>query len=216
MTHTSPPGPWARFWAERRREFLVSLTLTPVVAWLFGEALEWAEARPYGWHFADPVLAALGPWDVTHLTLALSWSSLGLWIARWSRRPMLLMEFGQLYALLMAFKLGMMALVPLYAPPDIIVLRDPYIDVFFYQGEPKVRDLMFSGHTAQPIALALLLRPGLARKALWIIAALVGACVMVQHVHYSIDVAAAPLFAWLAFKAHRWIVGHWRDPAANY
>ncbi len=204
---------WRAFWRDHRWELLISLALTPLVIYSFGERLEWSEQRPDGVAFDDPAFRVLGPWNVTWLILPLSWTSMILWARRCLTRPLLLIDFGQLYAVVMGLKILTMTLLPLYAPPDIIELKDPYIEAIFYQGEPRLRDLMFSGHTAQPIALALLLAPGRLRWVLFGLAAAIGFLVVAQHVHYSIDVLAAPPCVWLGWRLQRWVIGHWRDPA---
>ncbi|MDM8176234.1 phosphatase PAP2-related protein [Olivibacter sp. 47] len=64
---------------------------------------------------------------------------------------------------------------------------------FYYQRS------FFSGHTSTMFLIFLCL-PNRVDKLLALIATLlVGSMVLIQHVHYSIDVLAAPLFTWCCF-----------------
>jgi membrane-associated phospholipid phosphatase len=92
-----------------------------------------------------------------------------------------------------------MYLAPLEPPPGIIELRDPFVE-FFGGGRTLTRDLFFSGHTSTLFLLFLLI-PGKALRAAFASATLlVGLCVVLQHVHYTVDVIAAPFFAYGAFS----------------
>jgi hypothetical protein len=197
-------------WRAYRTEYFITLLLAFPVAHYFGAFLDWAEKRPDGLYFADPVLAAFGPYDVTWVLLPLSWLSLVYMFAFSVRRPLMLFEFAQCYTIVMAFKVLTMYLFPFFAPSDIIVLVDPTIDLTIYGGQPRLRDLMFSGHTAQPLVLGLLAGPGRLRWLLWALAPVMGTLVIAQHVHYSIDVLAAPFFVAVGWGMYRWLVKHWR------
>jgi membrane-associated phospholipid phosphatase len=97
-----------------------------------------------------------------------------------------------------AFTLYIIVLEP---PAKIIPLSDPIIESLFYQGDILLRDLFFSGHTANLIVVALLSDTLWVKRTILGCAAIVGCLLMVQHVHYSIDVFAAPFFAILAYKS---------------
>lgn len=63
------------------------------------------------------------------------------------------------------------------------------------------KDLFFSGHTAYMFVIFFCLRNKVEKILALAATFIVGALVLVQHVHYTIDVAIAPLFAFLAFYA---------------
>nr|WP_262896050.1 sphingomyelin synthase family protein [Hymenobacter sp. BT523] len=75
--------------------------------------------------------------------------------------------------------------------------------IFEVTTQPIVRDLFFSGHTATMALLVLAVRGRAWRRALVLMTVAVGLLVLVQRVHYTYDVLAAPLFAWLAY----WLAG---------
>nr|WP_262906179.1 sphingomyelin synthase family protein [Hymenobacter terricola] len=87
--------------------------------------------------------------------------------------------------------------------------------IFEVTTQPIVRDLFFSGHTATMMLLALAGRGRAWRWVLGLMMVAVGLLVLVQRVHYSYDVLAAPFFGWLAYwLAGRVVLGQAPKPAA--
>ncbi len=148
----------------------------------------------------DPLLAALPPVEVAEATFLVLY--LGIAAALWAlfRAPYALVRALHAYVLLLLLRMATMFAFTLEPPPGIIPLVDPVTAVFYPGGEPFLKDLFFSGHTATPVLLALAVGAGALRRALFACAAVVGALVLLQHVHWTVDVLAAPLFAWLAWR----------------
>jgi len=93
----------------------------------------------------------------------------------------------------------MMFLIPLNPPAEMIPLNDPFVQNFS-SGRILTKDLFFSGHTAT-IFLLFLTSGGKAFKIFFLSATiLVGACLLLQHVHYTIDVISAPFFGYLCYR----------------
>jgi membrane-associated phospholipid phosphatase len=104
---------------------------------------------------------------------------------------------------LLGLRMLTMYLFTFEPPMGIIPLEDPVTAVFYPGGEPFLKDLFFSGHTATLVLFAFAMGPGRQRTALLLAALVVGGLVLVQHVHYTVDVLAAPFFAGLAW----WVAG---------
>ena len=88
-----------------------------------------------------------------------------------------------------------LSLLPLKESGDIIYLQDPFLNNLIYPGEID-SDLFFSGHTG-----LILIFFFLSKK--WIFAILagtIGLLLMIQRVHYSIDIIAALPFSYLIVK----------------
>ena len=65
------------------------------------------------------------------------------------------------------------------------------------------KDLFFSGHTSTVVLLFLCL-PGKVDKGLALISiVVVGSLLLVQHVHYTLDVLGAIFFTWLSYRIVR-------------
>ena len=182
-------------WSEQR--FRAEAVLTPIalvaVLAVMARFLSWVEQRP-GVVLADPVLAHVPARDVTWLTFGLVYVGLVTAFVVLLPYPRRLVLGAQAYAVMVLFRMGVMAVTPLEAPPDTIPLRDPLVQIFG-TGEVLTRDLFFSGHTAT-LALLTLLAPGRASRRFFLVCtALVAVCVLWQHVHYTVDVLVAPFFA---------------------
>ena len=149
----------------------------------------------------DPLLDAIGPYDVTWLTFTVLYGGIALGLFGARRDPHAVLHGLHAYAILQLLRMISMELWTFEPPPDIIPLMDPVTAAFYPGGQPFLKDLFFSGHTATLAVIVGLLRSGSAR---WILIAAtisVGALVIVQHVHWTIDVLAAHVFARVAWKA---------------
>lgn len=91
-------------------------------------------------------------------------------------------------------------LVALDPPVDLIPIRDP-ISNLCYGGHANfiTKDLFFSGHTSSMFLCYLCLNKKVEKTAALIATVLIGCMVLVQHVHYTMDVVAAPFFTYLAY-----------------
>jgi hypothetical protein len=67
-------------------------------------------------------------------------------------------------------------------------------------GTTLLKDLFFSGHTATLFLLFLTARVSMVRLIFLLCTIATGALLMLQHVHYSVDVAAAPFFAYACYR----------------
>jgi membrane-associated phospholipid phosphatase len=92
-----------------------------------------------------------------------------------------------------------MYLVAFEPPSTMVPLDDPFAE-FFTIGSVMTKDLFFSGHTATLFILFLVSeRKNI--KALFLISTVaVAISVILQHVHYTIDVFAALFFTYACYK----------------
>jgi len=186
-----------------RRRFglalLLLLALLPTLAPFF----HYIQARP-GLQLPDPLLALLPARDVSGLTFGLIYGGIVATLAQLLPRPRLLLRALWAYYLLQLMRIGTLWLLPLVPPAGLVVLHDPLVDHLFQAtAQPIDHDLFFSGHTATATLLALAVRGRWWRRMLGALTGAIGLLVLVQHVHYTYDVLAAPLFAWAAY----WLAG---------
>lgn len=87
-------------------------------------------------------------------------------------------------------------LVPLAAPAGLVELVDPLTGVF-YGHTVITKDLFYSGHTSSILMMYFCLPKKSDRMLALIATIIVGCLLLVQHVHYTIDVLAAPIFVYL-------------------
>ncbi|MCK5573310.1 MAG: hypothetical protein KAJ12_11150 [Bacteroidetes bacterium] len=177
------------------------VTVVALVAVLSGLAnfLQMIELRP-GVVFDDPLLRLFSPRDLTWLTFAVIYIGLLAGVVLLSREPGLLLIALQSYIVMVVIRMIAMSLVPLDPPPTMIPLADPTVE-YFGTGTLLTKDLFFSGHTSTLFLLFLVTHVRWQKVVFITCVAVVAACVLIQHVHYSIDVYAAPFFAYGAYRS---------------
>jgi hypothetical protein len=198
---------WRSAWAEPR--FRWSALATPfllvVVLRMYARVLGFVEQRP-GVVLADPVLLRLAPRDVSGLTFAIVYGVIFFGVVRLAAHPRALVIGTQAYVLMTLLRMVALYVTPLDPPPGMIALRDPFTE-HVTVGALLTRDLFFSGHTATVSLFAFGVPGKWVPRAFLACAVLVAALVLVQHVHYAVDVAAAPLAAFAAYRMAVWING---------
>ena len=150
-----------------------------------------------GYAFADPVLRLFQPRDFTWVTFSLIMASTVFGIALIFQDPYHALSGVCGYTCMLVMRIFSISLLPLQPPPGMIFLQDPLV-AFFTSHATPVKDLFFSGHTATAFLLFFVVKSW--RPVFLASAILIGTLVIWQHVHYSIDVLAAPLFSYLAMK----------------
>lgn len=158
--------------------------------------LNFVQERP-GVVFTDPVLSLFNPVDLTWLTFGLIYISLVTAIISFSLQPVKLVFAFQLYVLMVTVRIIGMYLLPLEPPATLIVLNDPF--VLFGTGQTLTKDLFFSGHTATLFILFLVEEKKILRSVFLICTVVVAITVLIQHVHYTIDVFAAVFFTYTCY-----------------
>ena len=88
--------------------------------------------------------------------------------------------------------------VPLEPPIGLVPLVDPIL-LPFYGPNGITKDLFYSGHTASVFLTYLILRNRNDKIAALIATIIVAISLLLQHIHYTIDVVSAPLFVYCFF-----------------
>jgi membrane-associated phospholipid phosphatase len=191
---------WKEFLKEKRNrvELVITFFLLAIVLIFLTNFLNFVEARQ-GVVLPDPILDLFKPIDLTWLTFAIIYISLVAAIATLSKNPKRLMFAIQLYTLMVAVRIIAMFLLPLEPPATMIILNDPFVE-FFGTGQTLTKDLFFSGHTATLFILFLVAPKKIIKTMFMISTILVAISVIMQHVHYSIDVFAAVFFTYACYK----------------
>ncbi len=191
---------WKEFLIDKkkRREAIISIPFLAAILIIFPQFLQFVEARQ-GVVFTDPILVLFNPIDLTWLTFGLIYLSILITIFSLAKKPERLLFTLQCYGLMVFFRLIVMYLLPLEAPTTLIPLNDPLVQLLG-TGEILTKDLFFSGHTATLFLLFLIMEKRVIKIIFLASTILVGIAVMLQHVHYVVDVAVAPFFAYTSYK----------------
>ncbi len=181
-----------------RIKFFISSLLLLIILLSLAKFLEYNESRS-GFSFNDPILNLFTPIDITWLTFALIYSGVIVILIHLTFHPENFLIAIQSYSLTALLRLITIFLLPLNAPETIIPLKDPFVE-FFGGGNTLLKDLFFSGHTATMFVFFLVAKDRTLRIIFLIATILVGIFVLIQHVHYTIDVISAPFFAYTSFR----------------
>ena len=191
---------WIEFYRNKnlRTEFLITIILLAVTLFSLTHFLDYVQLRQ-GIVLPDPILDLFKPINLTWLTFGLIYCSLILAIILLANNPVRLMFAIQVYIVFIIVRIAAMYLVPLNPPEQMIQLNDPFVQ-FFGTGKLLTKDLFFSGHTATLFILFLVTEKKYFKYFFLAATIVVGLAVLLQHVHYSIDVFAAPFFTYVCYK----------------
>jgi len=191
---------WKTFLIRKhhKQELLFTLVLLVAVLLSFVQFLNYVELRA-GETFSDPLLNIFPPVDLTWIIFSLIYISLVTAIISLARDPSRLLKALQAFIILGVLRTVALFLMPLNPPPGMLPLNDPFVQMFG-QGEILTKDLFFSGHTSTLFLLFLTANGKILKGIFLFCAIIVGISVLLQHVHYSIDVFSAPFFSYGSVK----------------
>ncbi|HET6254936.1 MAG TPA: phosphatase PAP2 family protein [Puia sp.] len=147
----------------------------------------------------DPLLALIPARNVSVPLFILIWSLSILAAIRAVRNPRFFLTFIWSYLLLSLFRMLTITLVPLDPPAGLIGLSDPLSNFFYGHDRFVTKDLFFSGHTSSMFLLYLCLNGRGDRKIALIVTCCVALLLLVQHIHYTLDILGGFLFGWLSW-----------------
>lgn len=195
---------WKTYWSNKnnRTVFIFSFAIIAIVLFYFLRFLIFTENRK-GIVFNDPILNLFPPVDLSVIIFSITYpiASFGVVVAL--QKPELFLKLIQVYTILILLRMLTLYSVALEPPIAIIPLRDALLESTFYTGRKNLKDLFFSGHVSILFVFAFVFTNKKLKILFAFAAIIVGVLVLIQHVHYSIDVIAAPVFAYLAFIAQK-------------
>jgi hypothetical protein len=181
-----------------RRKLITGLVLITAILSSLPFFFQYIEKRD-GRILNDAVLTWLEPEDVSIPIFTMIWAMALLFIFRSIQSPRLFLTVLYGFFLLCIVRITTISLVPLDTPPRLIPLVDPIANRFY--GKSFItKDLFFSGHTATMCLFFFSFQRKIDQAMAAICSIAVGFLVLVQHVHYTIDVAVAPFFTFLCYK----------------
>lgn len=203
---------WQENWRSewQRISFRYNLALAGIILvgilLLSTKFLIYAETRK-GLFFNDLLLRFLPSYDLSGLIFFIIYSSLFIGISHVSQYPYRLIPAFYVYTVVLICRMLSIYFFPLEAPLNIIVLRDPFVEYFTGAGTPITKDLFFSGHTAT-LCIVYLFAKNRWLKIFFLISTIaVAIFLLLQHVHYTMDVVAAPF---IVFGGYRFVLSIYR------
>ncbi len=154
-----------------------------------------------GAFLADPFLEWIPTFDVSIPTFIVIWSMSLFYARRCYQDPYLFVLAVWCISLIYFSRLITITAFPLNPPNGLIPLNDPLANIF-YGGIDKFikKDLFYSGHTSIQFFMFLSLQKKNDKIVAFCATILIGSFVLIQHIHYTIDVVGAIIFTYLMFR----------------
>lgn len=182
-----------------RARFLYTLLVLFLVLRIFTWFVVQNESRE-GVILDDPVFKLFTAVDLNIPIFALIYLSLVFGLISLSFRPEWLLVALQTYCLMVIFRMVMMYVTPLDVPEGTIDLEDPLVFLIGTGGLKLTKDLFFSGHTATLFILFLTAQNKKLKYVFLICTILVGLFVILQKVHFTVDVLVAPFVSYVSYR----------------
>ena len=192
---------WSEAWQERRfrNKTIVVLLLVAIILTLLPTFFAFIEKRE-GMVLQDYVLDAIPAIDVSIPTFVIIWSVVLLVFYRIYQNPRLFLIIAYGFILMCMTRVLTISMLPLNPPAGLIVLKDPIANIAYGgNGIFITKDLFYSGHTGNMFLFFLCLERKWDKIFALTASFLVGILVMIQHIHYSIDVIAAFIFTYFVY-----------------
>jgi len=187
--------------SDYRKKLIIGLILISFILLslpFFFQAIE----KRNGIIFNDYLLSWLPAYDLSLYIFTVIWSMTLFTFSRFKQDPNIFLTFLWGFILINLSRFVFIGLIPLNAPADLIPIHDP-ISNHFYGPKFITKDLFFSGHTAAMFLMFLCLKKRTDKVIALLATIIIGIAVLIQHVHYTVDVVMAPVityFLWIGSK----------------
>ena len=192
---------WSKAWQERRfrNKTIIALLLVTIILTLLPTFFAFIEKRE-GMVLQDYLLDAIPAMDVSIPTFIIIWSVVMLVLYRIYQNPRLFLVVAYGFILMCLARILTISLLPLNPPTGIITLQDPVANIAYGgNGIFITKDLFYSGHTGNMFLFFLCLEAKWDKIIALTASFLIGLLVLIQHIHYSIDVFAAFIFTYFIY-----------------
>ncbi|WP_199502051.1 phosphatase PAP2-related protein [Mucilaginibacter conchicola] len=150
----------------------------------------------------DWVLEHLPAHDVSPYIFTLIWGMGLLILIRAMYNPVIYINYVWSLIFINLTRMLTILFISLDPPKGLIHLIDPLTSVF-YGNTDITRDLFFSGHTSTMVLIFLCLEKRNDKILAFISAAIVMVLLLVQHIHYTVDVVVAPVAVYIIYRLVR-------------
>lgn len=197
---------WKETWSSslQRAQLIVGSILMTIITFMLPSFFNLIQKRD-GTLLNDWVLAAIPAHNVSWAIFTVIWGIgfYALW--RGIEKPTIYITYLWTFIFITILRILAISMVPLDPPTGLIVLTDPLTAVF-YGRSTITKDLFFSGHTSI-LFLAFLCLERKTDKILALVGTCIVACLLiVQHVHYTIDIIAAPIIIYPVFRIVKYLL----------
>lgn len=199
---------WQNAWRENtvRKHFMFSLTAFIVCFEIQFYLLNKFQYRQ-GTLLQDHLLNFFTPRDFSLLIFLLVYGAMIGTILIIIQYPKKFVAALYGYALLTVMRTLSIYFVPLEPPAGMIFLNDPIARFLMFKEHEVTKDLFFSGHISSLFFFLFVLENRQQRQILLAITLLLSGLLIIQRVHYSADIFAAPFFAYACYRFSQRLLG---------
>ncbi|HZX58938.1 MAG TPA: phosphatase PAP2-related protein [Mucilaginibacter sp.] len=205
MASPSIKDNWSVIWnsSAKRYQMIIGTVIVAAIIYSLPFFFAYIQKRN-GAVLNDWLLARIPPHDVSVFIFGLIGAMALLILIRAVKDPSIYITYCWTLIFVYIVRFVTLSLVALDPPPGLVPLVDP-ISSFFSRTTVITKDLFFSGHTATMVQIYLCLEKR-RDKLIALIAAIAVACLLlVQHIHYTIDVLAAPVVVYACYRLTRYL-----------
>lgn len=184
--------------SNKKKKLIISLLSITVILFAFTNFLAYIENR-IGVVINDPILGLFKPINFSIFIFVLIYLSLVISIIYLINKPKELLIGIIAYSIMVCFRMIAMFLLALEPPPTMIPLIDPFVEIFS-TGTTLTKDLFFSGHTATMLLFIFTIYNRVIKTVLLSFLLLIIVFILLQHVHYSIDVFVAFFVSYCSYR----------------
>jgi len=182
---------------RNRTVFISTFIALVFVLVLLTRFLNYVENRD-GFIPCDPLLEIIPPVNLTWFIFSAIYLSLFTAVFSLLKSPERLAMAMQCYFVMVVFRIAAMSAVPFNPPPGMIPLNDPFVEIFG-TGKLLTKDLFYSGHTATLLIFYYTAESKKLKAVFLLCTIFVAVSVLLQHVHYTVDVIGAVIFTSVAY-----------------
>ena len=155
--------------------------------------------KRHGVQLNDFVLSHIAPHNVSIYIFAIIWGMGALAFYRAAAKPHMYVTYVWAYSFIMLIRFFTISFIALDPPAGLIQLIDPLTGIFY--GHAQItKDLFFSGHTSTLFLIFLTLEKRTDKVLALLSVIAVAILLLVQHVHYTLDIIMAPVAVYPIYK----------------
>lgn len=197
---------WRQTWNSslQRAQMILGSVLMLIIIFILPPFFNLIEKRN-GTVLNDEILAAIPPHNVSWAIFTILWG-MGLYaLFRAIQKPSIYITYVWGLIFVCIVRVLTISLIQLNPPAGLIVLNDPITGIF-YGDSTITKDLFFSGHTSTLYLIFLCLEKKRDKILAFIATISVAFLLIVQHVHYTIDIIAAPFIVYPLYRLIKYLL----------
>ncbi|MEY2793209.1 MAG: hypothetical protein RJA76_1201 [Bacteroidota bacterium] len=183
--------------------FYLAILYFSIFPWKADDFFQYIQLRE-GYDLNDYLLQIVPANNHSYLIFGIIYLSVIYLLLQLLKQPKLFIWFAWAFNIETTLRFICIYFIPLNPPQNLVELHDPLAEIFIYGKNLAItKDLFFSGHTATMIFVCYFLK-GKAEKTIAItLTILLAYLLLIQHIHYTIDILGAVFFTLISILIAR-------------